>query len=150
MRNLKRIILFMAAFGLLPSTAYAVDDVKTCKIYGKIGGAITDFMLPLTMQDLVNILTGKDPKLATEMTSVIIYALDKAEYVVMGDIGEEKAGLMGEAAGQVAIELLMSGRASSGAEIVTIMEDTCLSVGFDAIVDNQRDARASLSKNMGQ
>ncbi|WP_017930203.1 hypothetical protein [Robiginitomaculum antarcticum] len=150
MQYFKTLILPLAVFAVLPATASAAGDATTCKIYGKIGGAITDFMLPLTMQDLVNILTDKDPVLSTKMTTVIVEALDTNDIVSLTELGDEAAGLMGEAAGQVAIELLMSGQASSGAEIVSIMDSTCQSVGFEGIISNQRDARNSLSKIMGE
>ena len=68
---------------------------------------------------------------------------DVATLVEMGNNSE----VVGKAAGQVAIGMLMEGRTSSASEVQSIMMNDCRSIGFDQIVINQKAADALTDSN---
>lgn len=128
----------------------AANDAAMCKTYGKFGGAMVDFMLPLTMQNFVDMMTGQKPELLSEMTQSLLTYLDGTDLYNMAQMDGDESDLLGEAAGGVAIELLMSGRATNDQEVITLMEYACLKVGIDAIIDNQRIANKAEAQNLGE
>ena len=150
MRYFRTLFIATAISATLPFAAAAHADDAKCEVYSKIGNSMVTFMLPLTMQDFINITTGKDPKLSTEMTQKLIESMDSTDYTAMSEMGMGDAELMGEAAGQIAVQLLISGQASSAREVKAAMKDSCMSVGFDAILNNQRKSRANINASLGQ
>ncbi len=142
----------LALFSLsFASPVYASDnaDKANCEVYSKIGGVMVEFMLPLTMQEFVDMMTGKEPKLMEDMTSALIKGLDGDSLSTMLRLGDE-SHFVGEAAGEVGVGLLMEGRASSAADVRRIMMNDCQEIGFRRIIDNQKAASALTSRNIVQ
>ena len=150
MRYFTTIILATTFSLTMPFAANAQADEARCDVYSKIGGSMVNFMLPLTMQDFINITTGKDPKLSSQMTEKMIAGMNETDFATLAELGVDGAGLMGEAAGQIAVELLISGQASSAREVQAVMKETCMSVGVDTILDNQRQARVNVNSSLGK
>lgn len=150
MRRLLTTSLCILSLSLIaPVTASASDD-QLCKTYGKIGGAMTDFMLPLTVRELVNMMSGKDPAKMSEMTQAFIGSLDGDDFTAIGSLSTADQGIFGEAAGQVAMGLLLSGQATTGDDVTRQMVSSCSRIGARNIIANQRRATAATEANMGQ
>ena len=60
--------------------------------------------------------------------------------------GDESA-VLGEAAGTVMMELLMTGQATSSEEVEQLMNKTCNAIGVETLMQNQRKAAAANSQN---
>jgi len=149
---MKRISLIAAALCLsfsTPAFAADTDNEASCKMYSKIAGTMVDFMLPLTMQDFVNMMNGKDPKLLGEMTSGLLSGLDADDIATMVSLGSD-AQIAGQAAGDVAMRMLMSGQATSSSEVQSAMRANCNEIGFDKIVANQKRANRATAGNFSE
>jgi len=144
----------LGLLALLPVSAQAddtasADDVAICTLYSKIGSSTVSFMLPLKMQDFVDMMTGKNPELMGTMSQSLLSGLDGNDIATMTKHAEE-AALIGEAAGSVGIQSLMSGQASSAEEVQTLMYRQCRAVGAQVIIDNQRQTSALAAQSLGQ
>jgi len=147
---MKHIPILAATFALSfssPTFAADVDDAAGCKMYGQIAGVMVDFMLPLTMQDFVNMMSGKDPETLAKMSSGLISGLDGDDIKTMMALGGD-AQIAGQAAGDVAVKTLMSGEATSSSEVKSIMESHCNEIGFDQILANQKRANQASAGNI--
>ena len=150
MRKITTSMLGLAAVLTLATPASATDSDALCSLYSKTGGSVVEFMLPLTMQQFVDMMAGKNPGLMNQMTQALVSEFDEADLIALASVDQQKAQVIGEAAGQVAIELLMSGQATSKAEIVNAMSTSCKAVGPDVIIANQMRANAAVDANMGK
>lgn len=149
MRYLKTTAFFALA-GLVVSPAYADDNAQLCSMYSKTGGAMSEFMLPLTLQDFINITTGKDETLTIEMTGALMGAWNAADMVAASKLGQSDIELLSESAGQVAVELMLSGQANSHTQVREIMKASCLNVTARGIINNQRRAKQATDANMAR
>ncbi len=136
----------LLAISFQVSASEVESDVR-CQLYSKLGGSMVEFMLPLTMQDLVNMMSGKDPDLMMDMTTGLLSGLDGNDLGVMMKLPGQDAEIAGQAAGDVAMKVLMSGQATSAAEVRTIMKSTCETIGFDTMVANQKSANLATAGN---
>lgn len=146
---MKRILIAAAAVSFSfssPAFAAEVDNDASCKMYSKFAGSMVDSMLPLKMQDFVNMMSGKDPELAQKMTAGLMSKLDGNDIMTMVALGDD-ATIAGQAAGEVAMATLMSGKATSSEEVRSIMLNDCKKIGFAQILSNQKKAIAASSGN---
>lgn len=150
MKYNKKITMTFALFLAVsaPISSAAEDDIR-CDLYGSIGGSLAEFMLPLTMQDFVNMMTGKDPGLLNELSNSLLKSVNGLELAALSEMAESDRELFSEAAGETAIQYLMSARASSSEDLKTIMEKTCISIGADSIIDNKKRAKRLTDANLG-
>jgi len=149
---MKRLSILAAAFTLsLSPSAFAasVDDAAGCKMYSQFGSTMVDFMLPLTLQDFVDMMSGKDTEALAGMSVELISQMDKGDMKTMLALGNE-AQIVGRAAGEVAMQILMSGQASSSSEVKTIMRSQCKKIGFTQLIANQKKANQASALNLGQ
>ena len=149
---MKRISSVTAALCLslaAPTLAAAADNKASCQVYSKIGSTTVEFMLPLTLQEFVNMMTGKNPELLQKMSTGLLSGLDGDDVKTMIGLGEDST-LAGQAAGEVAVAMLMSGQASSASEVQTKMQRDCEAIGFDKIVENQKRANRATAGNIGK
>jgi hypothetical protein len=149
---MKRLSVLAAAAALsLASPAYAaeVEDAAACKMYSQFAATMVDFMLPLTLQDFVNMMSGKDPEALAEMSSGLITQLDQGDIKTMLALGDE-AQIAGQAAGEVAMQILMTGQATSSSEVKNIMDSHCIEIGFDQILANQKTANRASAGNIAK
>ena len=150
MKLLKLTFVFgtVAALSATPAVAQTGNSDPLCTIYSKMGEVLVETMLPRTMQEFVDATTGKNPAIMNEFTDSILTRLTAEEMAVLA-ANEADAGLIGEASGQVAIQILMNGQASSARQVGMIMNEACVSVGSNTIIENQRRANAAVNQNMG-
>ena len=148
--NKYMITTMVSCFGLFVSApAYASDEAK-CDLYGNFGSALVDFMLPLKLQEFVDMMTGNAPELQEEMVSELIDGLSKKNLKTLMKLSQSDNETMGEAAGEVAVNLLMTGAATTPSEVNDLMEANCLAIGAQTIIDNQRRAQAANAQNFGE
>ena len=133
----------------MSSNAYANDDAL-CSLYSKTGGATVEFMLPLTMQQFVDMMAGKEPALMNQMTMKLLGEFNSDDLAALATVNQQDAEVIGEAAGMVAVELLMSGQATTKSDIVSVMNSGCNAIGAQTIINNQKAARNATQANMGQ
>ena len=133
---------------LQTSAVQAADDQTTCSFYSKVGSSVISFVLPLKVQDLVDMLAGKNPDLMIEMTAVMLTAMSAEEFVQLLAMGGDESELLSQSAGEVAFQILMTGQATSVAEVETQLMAICLRIGPDAIMENQRKANKALASTM--
>lgn len=134
---------------LFPFSAAAEDDIR-CSLYGSIGGSLAEFMLPLTMQDFINMMTGEDPDLMHELSSSLLKSVNGLELAAFTKMPDKDAEIFSESAGQTAIQHLMSATASSSEDLKALMESSCNSVGADRIIRNQKRAKRLTEANLGE
>ena len=149
---MKRLSILVAAAALSlssPAIAADTDNKAACKMYSVFGSTMVDFMLPLTMQEFVNMMSGKDPAAFAEMSSALISQLSGEDIKTMVSLGAD-AQVAGQAAGEVAMQILMSGQATSSSEVKTIMDSHCNKIGFDQIVSNQKRANQAAAGNFSK
>ena len=131
-----------------PPVSYANNDATLCNAYGKIGGYMVGSLLPKTMQDFVDMMTGKNPEMLEGITAGLMDDLSGKELLAVSKQDENRMGLMGESAGQVAIQMLMAGQVADKAETVSTLRNNCMSVGVDTIISNQAAANAAINASI--
>ena len=76
---MKRLSILAAAFALSlssPASAADIENEAGCQMYSKFGSSMVDFMLPLTVQEFVNMMNGKDPEAFVAMSTSFLSKLD--------------------------------------------------------------------------
>ena len=124
--------------------ARADENTTLCNLYSNTAGGMAEFLLPLTVQQYVNMMSGKSPELVDQMTKSIMAQFSPDDLIALATIDPSKASIIGEAAGQDVIQIMMAGQGTSKAEIVSSMSSTCLSVGANMIVEEQKKMRDSI------
>lgn len=143
-------LIGLGLLGLMSTPAQAATSEDTCALYARIGGTMSDFMMPLTVKNFVEMMSGKDNALMAEMTSSLITGIGPDHLATMMTLKGDESELIGQAAGTVMMELLMTGAATTPAEIETNMRQTCNSIGAKTLIANQRAAVAAQSRNVGK
>lgn len=93
-------------------------------------------------------MAGKNPDLVATMTDTILRANTGAAIAAANKLTQDDGKLLGESAGQIAIQLLMSGQATNADDVRNTLNAACLQHSAAAIIANQRAARDALSKSM--
>lgn len=125
---------------LAPVSASADDNKEVCLFYGNVGAAAVDFILPLKVQQVVDMISGKDTALVEKMQkSVEGIGNDKARSA-MKNMGDDAAEHLGASAGFLAFQLIMTGQATSPQEVFSVLYKGCQDTGAQKIVENQRAA----------
>lgn len=143
--------LFVSAISLaigslsLAPAAQADENSALCHLYTNTGAGMVEFLLPLTVQQYVNLTAGNEPELANQMAQAIMRQYDPQILAQLQSVNPEKLGLIGEAAGQTVTQLLMSGQATSKAEVSNLMSSACQSLGANVIYEEQKKLRDSLT-----
>ena len=130
----------------IPLNAHAADENAVCSAYGKIGGYLVGSLLPRSLQDFVDMNTGKNPEFAKELITGLLSELNGVELMAFSTLGEEDASLLGESAGQVSVALLMEG--TNKDDVINTMRDRCLAVGSKQITANMKASKIALDKNI--
>jgi len=86
----------------------------------------------------------------TRLSTELIASLEASELATLMRIPADENAALSEASGMVAMNLLMTGAANSPASVKRTMVDTCLDVGAQTIIDNQRRSNAALDVSMGK
>jgi len=137
--------LVISAIVLLTfSGSLKANDEAICNAYGKLGETVASFMLPLTLQQMVNMNSGKDAELMSDFIKKMTDTMSGTEMLALADLGDDAAELLGEFGGQNAITLLMGGQATSSNEIRALMKQQCLQAGPEALVNRMRKAKRAL------
>lgn len=120
----------------------ANDRDEICNYYGNVGAAAVDFLLPLSFQQVVNMVSGKDADLLDKMSKAVEGKGSKATRKKISAMGDDALELLGEAAGFHGFQLTLTGQATSGEEVFLRLSSQCQQMGPEAIIETQRRARA--------
>ncbi|MBL4617953.1 MAG: hypothetical protein JKY46_09670 [Robiginitomaculum sp.] len=137
MSNKLLILLLAGALSLLGSTGKANDDQELCGFYGNIGRSIAEFMLPLTIQQMVDMNSGNNPALQKEMEAKVMTYVTANQLIAAGNLKEQEITFFAESAGQNGVMLLMEAKARSSTEVYDILETRCKRVGALKLIENQ-------------
>ena len=83
------------------------------------------------------------------MSTSFLSKLDGNDIKTMVALGDD-ATIAGQAAGEVAMQMLITGKATSSSEVKTIMESHCNKISFDQIVSNQKRANQAAAGNFSK
>ncbi len=124
--------------------AVAADDNKeVCLFYGNVGAAAVDFILPLKVQQVVDMISGKDTALVEKMQKSVEGIGNANAKAAMKAMGDDAAEHLGASAGFLAFQLVMTGQATSAQEVFSVLYKSCMDTGASKIVENQRAAAQS-------
>ena len=146
--RLKAITVLGTCLLMSPPVSHANNDATLCNAYGKIGGYMVGSLLPKTMQDFVDMMTGKNPEMLEGITAGLMDDLSGKELLAVSKQDENRMGLLGESAGQVAIQMLMAGQVSDKPDTVNALRNNCMSVGINTIISNQAAANAAINASI--
>jgi len=127
---------------MLGASGAQADETENtlCTFYGAVGGSVLEFVLPLTMQDLVLMVRGQKPELVEDLTKQMTATTESSALGEAVKLGEQDLELLGKAAGTQAFVLAMSGGAASADEAKNALKSACLRNGSQRIIDQQRAA----------
>lgn len=133
-----------AALAVVSVAPAQADDDALCGAYAAIGQAMASEMLDLTFRDVVSMMRGTNPAVMQQISNALINAVTGDEMAAMLQMSADDQALLGEAAGQQAMMILMSGQQESADGVGKSMEATCKSAGLQALLDQQRQVRSAM------
>lgn len=96
-----------------------------CGAYAKMGGAVADFILPLTFGQMLDMQHGRNMELAAQLPQKLINSLTGEEMMAMGKLkGDSRSNFM-DSANQMTFNLLQSGKARNTAEVTAQLAEHC-------------------------
>ncbi|WP_026168231.1 hypothetical protein [Kordiimonas gwangyangensis] len=143
---MKKIALLTASLlttaTIFPSsaTADAEDDKEICLYYGNVGAAAVEFLLPLKLQQVVDLISGRDEALLEKMNKTVEGVGNVRVKTAMKKIGDDAAEHLGASAGFLSFQLVMTGQATTPQEVFSVLYRGCSETGPERIVENQRKA----------
>lgn len=133
-------LVTLSVAGAWPAGAASKQEV--CSYYGNVGAAAINFLLPLKFSQVVDLVAGKDPALLEQMSAAVEKRGSPKVRADLEKTGKEALELIGEAAGYHAFQLTLTGQATDGQEVFGRLNEQCMNMGPDAIIESQRRARA--------
>lgn len=121
-----------AATATVPATAQDKDFV--CDAFGSIGYTVATVMLPVTMQELVDMTRGQNPDLLGKITQGLTANMAPETLAKFTSLPPKELDGLSQLAGAVGMQTLMSGGAGSPDELQGIMARHCRTVGPSAIL----------------
>jgi hypothetical protein len=91
----------------------------------------------MTIQEMVDMNSGKDPDKQKELGSQLLSFVSANQLLAAGKLDETEVGALSESAGTQGITMLMQSRATSANEVFDILNQYCLQVGAKTIISNQ-------------
>lgn len=134
--------LIALAISMSSGPAGASDQDEICGYYGNVGAAAIDFLLPLSFQQVLDMVSGKDADLLEKMSKAVEGKGTKSTRDKVTALGENALDLLGEAAGFHGFQLALTGQATNGEEVFIRLSTQCQQLGPQALIDMQRRARA--------
>jgi hypothetical protein len=131
------------------ATVQAQQD-RVCEIYGRTGAAVARFMLPLTFQDAIAMLNGRNDRLLGQFTEYLLKAFSGEDLVAISRMPSDQFSLLSEAAGASTFSLLMDGTVTSPDGVAAHLSGTCGRLGVSTIIANQRAVKAASESNVGK
>lgn len=135
---LKKILTAAMMTAFVSVSAQAQTDDTVCGGYAAVGGVIASEMLDLTLRDVVGMMQNKRPDITAKIASAMESRLTPAEMLGIAQLPGDESSLLGEASGVHAMNVLMSGQASSADEVSNMLKQSCLTTGYKTVISNQR------------
>lgn len=147
--KMKKIAVFWAALFTATSLttlsrADANEDKEICLYYGNVGAVAVDFLLPLKLQQVVDLISGRDEVLMQKMNKTIEGVGNVQVKASMKKLGDDAAEHLGSSAGFLSFQLIMTGQATTPQEVFSVLYRSCTETGPGRIVENQRKAVESV------
>ena len=131
------LIAMMWASG--PASAQTVS--AECEVYGNFGKSVATFLLPQKMQDVLDMAKGLNPELARDLGQSIDKNLSPRAMEVLDTLPNEDIALIGELAGQSAIQILLSAQVTAPEDLQTLMMRECEFKGIDTLLNQLKKAK---------
>lgn len=124
-----KLLLVAAGLTLAGATPAAAAEASqkqlVCSAYAKMGGAIADFILPLTFKQMLDMQHGRNGQLVEQLTQKLLGSLTGAEISALGSIKSQSRDNFMDSANQMTFSLLQSGKAGTTAEVISQLTEHC-------------------------
>lgn len=130
------LVLGLALLGSSPASAG--QDDKICGFYANMGQAVAEYVLPMTVKEMVEMVQGKNAKAEDEMATKILGLVTPEQLVAAGKLPEDDLSVLGEDAGENGMLVLMNAQASTGAEVNQVLYGHCIAGGYAKLIADRR------------
>ena len=113
-----------------------------CNAFASVGAVISNYILPMSVKDFAAMNSGKNTALIDGAIAKLDSDLSPSDKGALEALGVENRGLFEEAAVNLAIDVVLSGEASSAAAVANIMRQECQSFGAGKIIEFQKSIYA--------
>ena len=132
MRTLFGSLIIAASVFMTPAAASANDQL--CNIYGHVGQSVANYILPMTMQELVEMLTGQNPEAMGGFARSMSSGLSDEQLGILATVNPQDIELLSTLSGQTAMQMLMSGQVADTSRLGAILEQQCNQAGGGAVM----------------
>ncbi len=141
------LILFCLSAFTFPAQAGSAEKKKKnlCHYYSTLGSSSAAFMLPMRFEQIIAMFAGRDRAMMAAFTDHIMNSVKGKDLHTASTLSDEENDYLSESAGDVAVELLMTGKAITRDEVFNRLNAHCLRIGPMAIIANQKAAAALTS-----
>lgn len=117
-----------------PASAQVDEEQELCQFYGELGGQLAAYVLPLTIQQLVGVMAGRDEQIKNDLQTMMISALSEAK--VSQDIPRRMNRMtrLASAAGKATFDVMLKQQVATSEEVATFMTEDCLNVGVGVVM----------------
>lgn len=115
----------------------AQDNDKICGAYGKVGQVMSEFILPITMENLMRFVNGVSPEMTQEIATKLASSLTEQELLAISQMSEEKRKLLFETAGSQTVKTLIEEQETTPEALGEILYQQCISEGIDALIEQE-------------
>jgi hypothetical protein len=122
----------------------AESNVPICSAYGKVGQIMSEFLLPITVRDLIKFINGSSPEMQQEIAVKFVSSMSEKEVAAINQMSEENRTLLFEMAGVQTIEALIQGQAATPKSVGDQLYQQCITEGTDALIERMRQANTQL------
>ena len=143
--------MLIAATSLsLAAPSQAQSSTQTCQAFGNFGGILTRHILPLSVKDFADMNSGKNPRLVQVAVAKLEQGLTASDKQAISRLGEENGALFEEAASDLAMNIVLTGSASTSQATAAIMRQECQNLGVSQIIEIQRATYQSQGQSQPQ
>lgn len=137
-------ILTSALIAILVAAVPAKAEDKLCNVYGDLGQSVADYILPFTIQEMVDMVTGQNPAAMGGFTRALMNGISPENLGVLATSNQADIELLGKYAGQIAMQSLMSGQIPDTSKVGEALFQQCNAIGSEALLQRFRQADAAL------
>lgn len=137
-----RIGLVLGLALLWSSPARAEQDDKVCGFYASVGQAVAEYVLPMTVKQMIEMVQGKNAMAEEEMATKILSHVTPAQLQAAGKLSEDKLTLLSEDAGENGLLVLMNAQASTSQQVNQVLYTHCASQGHEQLIANRIKANS--------
>lgn len=140
MKIIKSVALATALFTSSGQSAIADDNELLCSVYGSMSQSVVNFMLPLTFEQILNMITGKDNLLMGQFTQAMMTSMKPEALGKLATSSQTDIAMLSQHAGQTVFQMMMSGQILDMNAAGEVMENKCLEMGSRNIINRMEQA----------